>query len=71
MERLAQSRRRTQKVYPFRPAFPTRRVVVKGPDLLPRISDVRVRRFDEEFGLDQAEALEVSDHYPVEFTLTV
>ncbi|CAG0904438.1 unnamed protein product [Darwinula stevensoni] len=47
------------------------RVVAKGPDLQARISDVRVRRFDEEFGLEQAEALDVSDHYPVEFTLTV
>ncbi|CAG0887861.1 unnamed protein product [Darwinula stevensoni] len=47
------------------------RVVAKGPELQARISDVRVRRFDEEFGLEQAEALDVSDHYPVEFTLTV
>jgi len=45
------------------------RLVVAGSKMTGNSLNAKVFRFDAEYGLTQTEAKDVSDHYPVEFTL--
>jgi len=45
------------------------RLVVAGTKMTGNSNDAKVFRFDAEYGLTNTEAKDVSDHYPVEFTL--
>ena len=51
-------------------SWPLYRIIAAG-DILEFIVDesAGIFQFDKEYGLTEAEAMDVSDHYPVEFSI--